>query len=104
MHENMQIVGALADLCNGKYDNEELEVELKHLQNSLKLGLSSSFELWLHSKGYVDREICKLLSQVFDDAGVNINKFKNNILEKNSELVSSVTSEMPTYFSQVQVK
>jgi hypothetical protein len=103
-YDAMLIVGALADLCNGKYNNEELEEKLKHLQNSLKLGLSDSFELWLHSKGYVDREICKLLSNAFNDASINIDSFKSNILEKNSELVSKVMCEMPTYFSQIQVK
>ncbi|MGX9539515.1 DEAD/DEAH box helicase [Shewanella sp. A22] len=103
-YDAMLIVGALSDLCNGKFNNDELEEKLKHLQNSLKLGLSDSFELWLHSKGYVDREICKLLSNAFNDSSINIASFKNNILEKNSELVTKVMCEMPTYFSQVQVK
>ncbi|PMG42726.1 DEAD/DEAH box helicase [Shewanella sp. 10N.286.52.B9] len=102
-YDAMLIVGALADLCNGKYENEDLEEELKHLQNSLKLGLSGDFELWLYSKGYVDREICKLLSRSFNDSNINISNFKSNILNKNSELVSSVMSEMPTYFSSIQV-
>lgn len=102
-YDAMLIVGALADLCNGKYDNEELEEDLKHLQNSLKLGLSANFELWLHSKGYVDREICKLISKYFHESGINISNFEINILDKNSELVSSVMSEMPTYFSSIQV-
>lgn len=102
-YDAMLIVGALADLCNGKYKNEELEEYLKHLQNSLKLGLSDSFELWLYSKGYVDREICKTLSRSFHESGVDISNFEGNILDKNSELVSSVMSEMPTYFSSIQV-
>jgi hypothetical protein len=102
-YDAMLIVGALADLCNGKYENEDLEEELKHLQNSLKLGLSGNFELWLHSKGYVDREICKLLSKSFHELDINISNFENNILDKNRELVASVMSEMPSYFSSILV-
>ena len=102
-YDAMLIVGALADLSNGKYENEDLEEDLKHLQNSLKFGLSDNFQLWLHSKGYVDREICKLLSRSFLGSNINISNFENNILDKNSELVASVMSEMPTYFSSIQV-
>ena len=102
-YDAMLIVGALADLCNGKYDNEDLEKELKHLQNSLKLGLSERFELLLHSKGYVDREICKLLSKTFHECGIEINDFDNNILKENRELLSRAISDMPTYFSNIAI-
>ncbi|WP_350998684.1 hypothetical protein [Shewanella sp. TB7-MNA-CIBAN-0143] len=102
-YDAMLIVGALADLCDGKYENEDLEEGLKHLQNSLKLGLSDSFELWLYSKGYVDREICKLLSRSFNEGRINIANFENNILDENSELVTKVMSKMPTYFSNITV-
>jgi POLQ-like helicase len=102
-YDAMLIIGALADLCNGKYVNEDLEEELKYLQNSLKLGLSGNFELWLYSKGYVDREICKLLSKSFHESGVNTSNFESNILDKNSGLVSRVMFEMPTYFSNISI-
>tara|TARA_R110002033_G_C3890919_1_gene238827 strand:- start:197 stop:3313 length:3117 start_codon:yes stop_codon:yes gene_type:complete len=103
-YDAMLIVGALADICDGKYENEDLEEGLKHLQNSLKLGLSDNFELWLYSKGYVDREICKLLSRSFNEGRINIANFENNILDENSELVTKVMSKMPTYFSNITVK
>lgn len=100
-YDVMLIVGALADLCNGIYDNEDLEGDIKHLQNSLKLGLSSEFELWLYSKGYVDREICKLLSNMFNEMGVSTSNI--NILDENKILVSEIMSGMPTYFSNVTI-
>lgn len=102
-YDAMLIVGALADLCNGKYENEDLEENLKHLQNSLKLGLSDNFELWLYSKGYVDREICKQLTKTFISAEVNINNFKNNVLTENSELVHKELAKFPTYFTQIKI-
>lgn len=101
-YDAMLIVGALADLCEGKYDNEELEEELKHLQNSLKLGLSDDFELWLYSKGYVDREICKHLARAFISAEVDIKNFKNDVLIKNTELVQKELINFPTYFTHVK--
>jgi superfamily II DNA/RNA helicase len=101
-YDAMLIVGALADLCNGKYENEDLEEELKHLQNSLKLGLSDNFELWLYSKGYVDREICKQLAKAFISAEVNIKNFKNDVLIKNAELVQKELANFPTYFTHVK--
>ncbi|PSW39697.1 hypothetical protein CTM70_14695 [Photobacterium phosphoreum] len=101
-YDAMLIVGALADLCNGKYDNADLEEKLKHLQNSLKLGLSESFELWLYSKGYVDREICKQLAKTFISAGVNVDNFQNNVLLENAELVEKELANFPTYFTQVK--
>jgi len=101
-YDAMLIVGALADLCEGKYDNEELEEELKHLQNSLKLGLSDDFELWLYSKGYVDREICKHLAKAFISAEVDLKNFKNDVLIKNTELVQKELVNFPTYFTHVK--
>ena len=101
-YDAMLIVGALADLCEGKYDNEELEEELKHLQNSLKLGLSDDFELWLYSKGYVDREICKHLAKAFISAEVDIKNFKSDVLTKNTELVQKELVNFPTYFKHVK--
>ncbi|MCJ8351734.1 DEAD/DEAH box helicase [Moritella sp.] len=101
-YDAMLIVGALADLCNGIYDNGDLEEKIKHLQNSLKLGLSDDFELWLYSKGYVDREICKQLAKTFISAGVNVDNFQNNVLLENAELVQKELVNFPTYFTQVK--
>jgi hypothetical protein len=101
-YDAMLIVGALADLCNGKYDNADLEEKIKHLQNSLKLGLSENFELWLHSKGYVDREICKQLTKTFILADVDTDNFQNSVLVKNAKLVQKELAKFPTYFTQVK--
>jgi len=102
-YDAMLIVGALADLCEGKYNNVDFEEKLKHLQNSLKLGLSDNFELWLYSKGYVDREVCKQLAKTFISAGVNVDNFQNNVLLENAELVQRELAEFPTYFTQIKM-
>ena len=101
-YDAMLIVGALADLCEGKYNNVDFEEKLKHLQNSLKLGLSDNFELWLYSKGYVDREVCKQLKKTLISAEVDINNFQNNVLSENAELVQKELAKFPTYFTHVK--
>ena len=72
------------------------------MQNSLKLGLSDDFELWLYSKGYVDREICKHLAKAFISAEVDIKNFKSDVLTKNTELVQKELVNFPTYFKHVK--
>ena len=102
-YDAMLIVGALSDLCSGIYDNADLEDRLKHLQNSLKLGLSDKFELWLHSKGYVDREICKQLAKTFVLADVDTDNFKNSVLVENLDLLQKELEKFPTYFTQIKI-
>ena len=103
-YDSVLIVGALADISEGKYSDDELTESLHNLQSALKVGLSRKLDLWFHSKGFVDREICKLLTDHLVKSGVDCENFNNNILKKHNDLISEVTSTMPSYFSNILVK
>ncbi len=98
--DSMLIMGAIADIAEGKGLNESVLESIRMLQTRLKLGLSSSLEVWLYSKGYVDREVCKMLALTLQLEGVPAEGFDYNILDNYSQSVGSVLSTLPGYFSE----
>ena len=99
----MLITGALADIIEGKSLNKELADSIRFLQSRLKVGLSSHLELWLFSKGFVDREVCKLISDKLIALGVDPNNFSYKILDEYNDQLAEVLSSMPTYFSDINL-
>jgi hypothetical protein len=98
--DSMLYVGAIADISEGKGLPEELVECLRELQTRLKLGLSSRLEIWLYSKGYVDREVCKRLALSLIGEGVPAEGFDYNTLDSHSQVVTSALSAFPSYFAE----
>jgi POLQ-like helicase len=99
----MLITGALADIIEGKSLNNELVERIRFLQSRLKVGLSSRLEIWLFSKGFVDREVCKLISDKLIALSVDPNEFSYKILNEYSDQLAEVLSALPTYFSELNL-
>jgi len=98
--ETMLFVGAIADVAEGKGLAAGAIERLRVLQTRIKLGLSNNLEIWLHSQGYVDREVCKLLASSLRSAGVSIEKFDYRILKKYSKIVKDCLLPLPSYFME----
>lgn len=103
-YDGMLIVGGVADILEGRGFDEDRVSLVRSLQNMLKLGMSSEFQMWLYSKGFTDREVCRVLQKKIEDAGINTDILDFNILKNNHELVSEVLSALPTVFSDVLIK
>lgn len=98
--DSMVLMGAIADLAEGKGMDKDVLESIRMLQSRLKIGLSNSLEVWLYSKGYVDRELCKKLAESLQLEGVPEVNFDYNILDIYSKSIGSVLSEFPSYFSE----
>jgi hypothetical protein len=94
----MLFVGAIADIAEGKGISEEIVERLRVLQTRLKLGLSNSLEIWLYTKGYVDREVCKLLASSLGAEGTPMENFEHTILRTYSQTIKNSLSPLPSYF------
>ena len=102
--DSMLYVGAIADVAEGKgLSNDVLEL-LRRLQTRLKLGLSNGLEIWLYSRGYVDREVCKKLALSLHNEGVDTEVFDFGILKVHKAVVHSVMADFPSYFSRESLK
>ena len=102
--DSMLYVGAIADVVEGKGLDDDVLKLLRSLQTRLKLGLSNSLEMWLYSRGYVDREICKKLALALNGEGVDCNTFDFRILDTHQIVVNSVLSDFPSYFSRKSIE
>lgn len=103
-YDSMLIVGALADIVDGSFNNETLAGELRSLQLSLKLGLKSNFEKWLYSEGYADREICKKITEAFSLHGADLDDVDYQTIKRNPELLKKVLVDFPSYFSEIHAE
>jgi POLQ-like helicase len=95
------IYGALADICEGKYGSEVLVEKIHLLQSSMKVGISTNLGLWLYSKGYSDREVCKQLVNTLNLAGVSSDKFSYTVLQEYSKTVKENLERLPSYFKEL---
>jgi hypothetical protein len=101
--EAMLYVGALADIFEGKEWSDELIDKTRFLQSSLKLGLSTELHFWVYRMGYVDREVCKLISERLVSSGVKEDVVDYKALEKYEDEISEILSTLPSYFSNFEV-
>lgn len=98
--DSVLYVGVIADVVEGKGLSDEVLEFLRSLQTRLKLGLSNSLEMWLYSRGYVDRDACKELAFSLHIEDVDLESFDFRILDIHKQVVSSCVSAFPTYFSR----
>lgn len=99
----MLFIGALADVLDGRGFDESVVENLRLLQSRLKLGLSNKLELWLYAKGYVDREICKIIALKLGENGVQTDQFDYRVLEIFRVEIEELLSKFPSYFSEIEV-
>ncbi|MCF8474594.1 MAG: DEAD/DEAH box helicase [Emcibacter sp.] len=94
----MLVIGALADVMEGNLIADNIVEAVRRLQSSMRYGLRSSLELWLFQKGYVDREVCKLLAAYLTEQGVDHEKFDSGILDSYREGLNPIVQQFPSYF------
>lgn len=97
--DSMLVMGAIADIAEGKGMEESVLESIRILQSRLKIGLSSNLEIWLYSKGYVDREVCKIIASSLQSVGVSLDDFDYQVLETHRQAVERCLITLPTYFS-----
>lgn len=97
-YDSVLVYGALADICEGKYESLALVEQIHYLQSALKVGVSSKLGLWLYSKGYVDREVCKSLVELLTEEGEDADNFKYSILNKYKDNIQQHLTRFPSYF------
>lgn len=98
--DSMLIVGAIVDIAEGRGLEDNILNLLRVLQNRLKLGLSSNLEIWLYSRGYVDREVCKVIALSLQEIGVPLDGFDYRVLDTHRDLIFNSLLTLPTYFSR----
>lgn len=101
-YDGMLLVGAIADIIEGKGIDEELAVKTRTLQNQLKLGLADEFQVWIYGKGYADREVCKHISNTLHKVIIGKNVIDYQILKNNPILLKEALSVLPTVFSEIK--
>lgn len=101
--EAMLLIGALADIFEGRNWPDELIERTRFLQSSLKLGLSTELDFWLYSKGFVDREVCKLISSMLESNDVKQDRVDHKAFEKYKNDISAILATLPSYFSKVEI-
>lgn len=102
-YDSMLIIGALADIVEGDLGNEEISGLLRSLQESLKIGLGTDFEKWLYSKGFADREVCKVIAATYIANGVNWTVPNYKILQEQPHVINAILDGFPGYFSSFKV-
>lgn len=103
-YDGMLLVGAVADIVEGKSMSESVLENSRSLQNQLKLGLSDEFHIWLHGQGYADREVCKFIADKFEIIRTEKNITDYKILKNNQQLLLDTLSTLPTVFSEIKVR
>lgn len=103
-YDGMMLVGGLADIVEGKSLSDEILGNARALQNQLKLGLSEEFHIWLYSKGYSDREVCKYVAAALGKVMSGRDVVDYNVLKDNKELLSEALSRLPRVFSEVKAR
>lgn len=100
-YDSMLIVGAIADIVEATFDNEELTKKIRSLQASLRIGLSSEFQMLAYAKGYADRELCKAIEAYYEDNGGVPNNFDAGFFRRDRLFLNDMLKEYPTYFSKI---
>lgn len=103
-HDLSMIIGAMADICDG-IDNLKNHSEMfRNLQSRMRVGLPDKLSLFLYEKGYVDREICKLIANRLEKNGIHRENFYTRDIEANRYIILDVLKDYPSYFSEKSLK
>lgn len=102
-YDSMLIVGAIADVIEGTFNNNDLVTKLRALQASLRIGLSSEFQKMAYLKGYADRELCKSIEKYYEEnGGVPLN-FDPGFFRRDRIFLNNMLDAFPTYFSKIPI-
>lgn len=95
--DGMLILGAIIELISSKPNTSDTLIpeSLKHLQKSLKYGLSSEEEIRLFERDFSDREVAKTLASIFIN---NEKKVINKTIIELSEKIEHELEIFPSYF------
>lgn len=102
-YEAVLIVGAVADILELSYGDEETASRVRHLQTSLKMGLPNLLAKCFFQNGIIDREICKKLANELQIHGVDPDETGIRRIKIHSGLIESVLSKFPSYFSSLKL-
>lgn len=100
--EGMLIVGALADILEGRELAENCANLARALQNRIKMGLSSELEILIYNHGYMDREICKILSSKLNTSIKPIPVLDLDLFNTHADLISETVADFPSAFSKIK--
>lgn len=102
-YESVLIIGAVADILELSYADEETAGRVRSLQTSLKIGLPNLLSKWFYHNGVIDREICKRIANELQAQGVGPDESNPRRLKHHSQLINSILSEFPSYFSNLKL-
>lgn len=102
-YESVLIVGAVADMLELSYKDEQTAGRVRDLQTSLKMGLPNSLSKWFYQNGIIDREICKRIANELQTQGISPDETNPRRLRHHSQLINSILSEFPSYFANVRL-
>jgi len=100
--EGMLIVGALADILEGRDLAENCANLARALQNRMKMGLSSELEMLIYNHGYMDREICKILSSRLNASIKPMPILDIELFKAHADLISETVAVFPSVFSKIK--
>ena len=96
-YDLMLVIGAIADLMESRECLQLHAEQVRNLQLSMKLGLSSNVEHWLYSKGLADREICKHLGIFIVSMGYE-GVLKDSFFEEHRDDLEPELKKFPSVF------
>ncbi len=97
-YEAMLYVGGVADILEAKGILADCVDLFRSLQSRLKYGLGSDFEINLYAENYPDREVVKLIATELGK--INPAKLNQESINNNQNLIASVLSQFPSFFSR----
>jgi len=98
-YDVMLIIGAIADLIENLQNLDEQADVVRSLQRSLKLGLSTSVEHWLYSKGLADRVVCSYLNDKVEWMG-DEEKIGDAFFDECRGYIEPALDQFPSIFKQ----
>lgn len=102
-HNLSMIIGAMADICDGIEDLRIHSKMFRNLQSMMRVGLPDKLSLFLYEKGFVDREICKVISQGLQNHGIDKDNFDSSVLRDNKKIIIEALEDYPSYFKEIQI-
>jgi POLQ-like helicase len=99
-YDIMLVIGAVADLMESRTQLDVHADQVRNLQRSLKLGLSSHVEHWLYSKGLADRVVCSHLNELIVFMGDDDN-IGESFFEDHRDYIEPALAKFPSIFIKV---
>ncbi|MDF1690613.1 MAG: DEAD/DEAH box helicase [Cycloclasticus sp.] len=96
-YDVMLVIGAVADLMENREGLNVKAEQIRNLQRSMKLGLSSGSEHWLYSKGLSDRVVCTHLSDLIELKGDG-NSVGSSFFEEHRGYIEPALARFPSVF------